>query len=163
MGKLDGKVAFITGAGAGIGRASALLFAREGASVAIVEIDPVQGQETVDMILAQGSQAMLCQTDITDQQSVEQAVNAVLERFGQINILYNNAGGSTNLDDRVSDAPIDEFWKKIKLDLFGTWLCCRSVIPELIKAGGGSVINSTSVFALRGTSKKDAYTAAKGE
>src|SRR5690554_6138075 len=99
MGKLDGKVAFITGAGAGIGRASALLFAREGASVAIVEIDPVQGQETVDMILAQGSQAMLCQTDITDQQSVEQAVNAVLERFGQINILYNNAGGSTNLDD----------------------------------------------------------------
>jgi len=162
MKKLENKVAFITGAGAGIGRAAALLFAREGAQVAVIEIDPVQGQQTVDMIMAEGNQAMFCHTDITEQVSVENAVRAVVERFGKIDILYNNAGGSTNMDDCVSDAPIDEFWKKIKLDLFGTWLCCRSVIPEIIKAGGGSVINSTSVFALRGTHKKDAYTAAKG-
>lgn len=162
MGRLEGKTAFITGSGAGIGRASAVLFASEGAKVAVVELDTVSGQKTVDLIRENGGVAEYFQTDITDESSVEQTVQAVRQSFGKINVLYNNAGGSTNLDDRVSDAPVDEFWRKIRLDLFGTWLCCRYVIPEIIEAGGGSVINSTSVFALRGTHKKDAYTAAKG-
>lgn len=162
MGRLENKTALITGSGAGIGRASALLFAAEGAKVAVIELDPVSGQKTVDLIRESGGVAEFFQTDITDETSVRQAVQAVKKFFGKINILYNNAGGSTGLDDRVSDAPVEEFWRKIRLDLFGTWLCCRYVIPELIEAGGGSVINSTSVFALRGTHRKDAYTAAKG-
>lgn len=162
MGRLDGKVAFITGAGAGIGRASALLFAREGAKVAVVEIDQPAGLETVALVRKEGGTAEYFPTDITDSESVEAATRDVIAQFGLINVLYNNAGGSTNIDSRVSEAPIEEFWRKIKLDLFGTWLCCRYVIPEIVKAGGGSVINSTSVFALRGTHNKDAYTAAKG-
>lgn len=162
MGRLDGKVAFITGAGAGIGRASALLFAKEGAKVAVVEIDQQAGQETTELVRQQGGIAHFFPTDITDADSVELTTRQVVQAFGLINVLYNNAGGSTNIDNRVSDAPVEEFWRKIKLDLFGTWLCCRSVIPEIIKAGGGSVVNSTSVFALRGTHNKDAYTAAKG-
>ena len=162
MGRLQDKVAFITGSGAGIGRASAILFATEGAKVAVIEVDTASGQKTVDLIQENGGTAEFFQTDITDEASVAQTVQAVKKSFGKIDILYNNAGGSTNIDDRVSDAPVEEFWRKIRLDLFGTWLCCRYVIPALIDAGGGSVINSTSVFALRGTHKKDAYTAAKG-
>jgi len=162
MGRLQDKVAFITGSGAGIGRASAVLFADQGAKVAVVELDTASGQKTVELIRENGGIAEFFQTDITDEESVKKTVHAVKKSFGKIDILYNNAGGSTNIDDRVSDAPVEEFWRKIRLDLFGTWLCCRYVIPALIDAGGGSVINSTSVFALRGTHKKDAYTAAKG-
>ncbi len=78
-------------------------------------------------------------------------------------MLYNNAGGSTVRDSRVTDAPFEEFWSKMKLDLFGTWLGCRYGIQAMMDAGhGGSVINSTSIFALIGTHGKDAYTAAKG-
>jgi len=162
MGRLQNKVAFITGAGAGIGRASALLFAAEGAQVAVVEIDRAAGEHTVELIRARGGIAQYFHTDITEEKSVEEATRQTVDVFKNIHILYNNAGGSTAIDNRVSDAPVDEFWRKIKLDLFGTWLCCRYVVPEIIKAGGGTVVNSTSVFALRGTHNKDAYTVAKG-
>lgn len=164
MNRLDGKVAFITGGGAGIGRASALLFAREGARVVVAERDAQSGRETVALIENEaGSSALFVQTDVTDSDSVAQAVRATLDHFGRFDILYNNAGGSTVRDARVTDAPIDEFWSKMKLDLFGTWLGCRYGIQAMLDTGnGGSVINSTSIFALIGTHGKDAYTAAKG-
>lgn len=164
MNRLVEKVAFITGGGAGIGRASAQLFAREGAQVIVAERDPEAGQETVAMIESEvGNRASFVQTDVTDNDSVAQAVMKTLDRYGRLDVLYNNAGGSTVQDARVTDAPIDEFWAKMKLDLFGTWLSCRHGIQAMIDAGnGGSVINSTSIFALIGTHGKDAYTAAKG-
>jgi len=162
MGRLQNKVAFISGAGTGIGRASALLFAAEGAQVAVAEIDREAGEHTVELIRARGGIAKYFHTDITEEKSVEEATRQVVDTFKNIHVLYNNAGGSTTIDNRVTDAPVDEFWRKIKLDLFGTWLCCRYVVPEIIKAGGGTVVNSTSVFALRGTHNKDAYTVAKG-
>ncbi len=162
MGRLDGKVALITGAGAGIGRASALMFAQEGAQVAVAEIDVAAGQETVRQIKEAGGTALFVQTDVTEAESVDRAVQACVGAFGKLNVLFNNAGGSTTRDNCVTEAPLEEFWLKIKVDLFGTWLGCRYGIPELIKAGGGSVINMTSVFALMGTQRKDAYTAAKG-
>lgn len=164
MNRLVEKVAFITGGGAGIGRASAQLFAREGAQVIVAERDPKAGQETVAMIESEvGNRASFVQTDVTDNDSVAQAVMKTLDRYGRLDVLYNNAGGSTVQDARVTDAPIDEFWAKMKLDLFGTWLSCRHGIQAMIDAGnGGSVINSTSIFALIGTHGKDAYTAAKG-
>jgi NAD(P)-dependent dehydrogenase (short-subunit alcohol dehydrogenase family) len=85
-----------------------------------------------------------------------------LARFGSINVLHNNAGGSTMQDGPVTEAPEEEFWRVIKLDLFGTFLCSKLVIPEIIKAGGGSVINMSSNVALMALPGRDSYTAAKG-
>ena len=163
MKRLEGKVAFITGGGAGIGRASALLFAREGAKVAVAEYDVAAGEETVRLIKDAGGDAIFIATDVTDDEAVQRAVQQTVDTYKRFDILYNNAGGSTVHDSRVTDAPIDEFWRKIKLDLFGTWLGCRHGVAAMLKCGnGGSVINTTSIFAMIGTHGKDAYTAAKG-
>ncbi|ADP19947.1 MULTISPECIES: SDR family NAD(P)-dependent oxidoreductase [Achromobacter] len=164
MQRLEGKVAFITGGGAGIGRASALLFAKEGAQVVIAERDTAAGEQTAAMVEAStGRPALFIHTDVTEPESLEEAVKRTVAQFGRFDVLYNNAGGSTVRDSRVTDAPVEEFWSKMKLDLFGTWLGCRYGIQAMMDAGnGGSVINSTSIFALIGTHGKDAYTAAKG-
>jgi NAD(P)-dependent dehydrogenase (short-subunit alcohol dehydrogenase family) len=161
-GRLAGKVAFITGAGAGIGRAAAELFASEGAKVVVAEFDAQSGQASVDAIRAAGGTAIFVRTDVTHEDSVRDAIAAALEFGGRIDVLYNNAGGSTAVDAQVTDCPPDEFWRAIKLDLFGTWITCKYGIAAMMKSGGGSVINSSSVFALVGTRGKDAYTAAKG-
>src|SRR5439155_19828467 len=150
------KVAFITGAGSGIGRATAILFAREGAKVAIAEIDVVAGEETAHLA---GQGAIAIPTDVTEPESLEQAIRRAVGHFGRLDILHNNAGGSTAQDDTAVDAPLEEFWRAIKLDLFGTFLGCRFGIPELVKAGGGSVINMSSNVALMGVPGRDCYTA----
>lgn len=159
MNRLTGRVAFITGGGTGIGRATAILFAREGARVAIAEIDAASGEETAHLA---GNEAICVRTDVTDEESVRSAIRATVEKFGALHILHNNAGGSTPHDNTVVDAPIEEFWRVIRLDLFGTFLGCRCGIPEIIRAGGGSVINMSSNVALMGIAGRDCYTAAKG-
>jgi NAD(P)-dependent dehydrogenase (short-subunit alcohol dehydrogenase family) len=162
MDRLRGKVAFITGSGSGIGRAAAVLFAREGARVAVADLSRAGGEETVRMVGEGGGEAAYVETDVTDPASAERAIKAVADRWGRLDVLYNNAGGSTAQDGRVTEVSIEEWWRAIRLDLFGTFLCCRFGIPELIRAGGGSVINTTSVVALCGVVGRDAYTAAKG-
>jgi NAD(P)-dependent dehydrogenase (short-subunit alcohol dehydrogenase family) len=162
MGRLKGKVAFITGSGAGIGRAAATMFSSEGARVAVVDMSRSAGEETVRLIRAVDGEAVYIETDVTDPQSVDRAVKTAVGEYGRINVLYNNAGGSTMADGAVIDVSIEEFWRAIRLDLFGMFLCCKYGIPELIRAGGGAVINMTSIVALVGVKGRDAYTAAKG-
>ena len=159
MARLEGKVAFITGAAAGIGRATAILFAREGARVVIADIDVGEAEQTAHLA---GNGAIAIRTDVTDEASVVAAIRATVQTFGRLDVLHNNAGGSTPQDNNVVDVPIDEFWRVIKLDLFGTFLGCRHGIPAIIASGGGAVINMTSNMALMGVSGRDCYTAAKG-
>jgi NAD(P)-dependent dehydrogenase (short-subunit alcohol dehydrogenase family) len=159
MPRLAGKVAFITGAGTGIGRATAILFAREGARVAIAEIDAPAGEETAHLA---GNGAIAIRTDVTDEASVQAAVRSAVTQFGGLHVLHNNAGGSTPQDGPVTEVSEDEFWRVMRLDVFGTFLCSKIGIPHIIKAGGGAVINMTSTLALIAVPGRDCYTAGKG-
>ena len=109
-----------------------------------------------------GGIARHIRTDVSDEASVQAMVARTVEAFDRIDILYNNVGGSTLNDGPVTTVSNDEFWLKMKVDLFGIWLGCRHVIPHMIKTGGGSIINASSITALIGTKNKDAYTCAKG-
>lgn len=162
MGRLTGKVAFITGAGSGIGRTAAILFAREGAEVVIADVNAETGQETADQAISAGGNAAAIHTDVSDPDSIATAIRETVRRHGKLDVLYNNAGGANARDNNVIDVPLDEFWRAIKLDLYGTFLGCRFGIPEIIKAGGGSVINVVSIVALKGFPVSPSYAAAKG-
>ena len=162
MPRLAGKVALITGAGTGIGRATAKLFAQEGAKVVIAELNTDAGEQTAHLIAQAGGDAIALQTDVTEPDSIQSAIDKAVQHYGGLHILHNNAGGSTSRDSDVTQAPLDEFWRVIKLDLFGTFLGCRFGIPAILRSGGGSVINMSSNVALMGVPGRDCYTAAKG-
>lgn len=162
MDRLKGKVAFLAGATTGIGQRTAELFAGEGARVAVAGRRQAEGEAVAAGIRAAGGEAIFVQTDVSDAANVQRSIDAAAAHFGRLDILFNNAGGSTSRDGRVTEAPDDEFWRAIKLDLYGTWNCCRYGIPHLIKAGGGSVINMASMVAVSPTIGRDAYTSAKG-
>lgn len=166
MPRLAGKVALITGGGGGIGRATAEIFAREGARVVVCELNETLGRAAAESArsLAQnsGGDAHFIRCDVTERESVEAAVAEAVARFGRLDILHNNAGGSTPKDGPVTEAPEEEFWRVMRLDVFGTFLCSKAAIPHMIASGGGSVINMTSVLAVMAFPGRDCYTAAKG-
>ena len=162
MNRLDGKVAFITGGGSGIARAASLRFAREGAKVVVAEIDGALGEATARDVVDAGGDAMAVRTDVTDESSVSAVMDAVVARHGRLDILFNCAGGSLNEDSVVTEVDLDVWDRTMALDVRGAMLVCRHGIPELVKAGGGSVVNMSSGAALRGSSPKHVYTAAKG-
>src|ERR1700712_79830 len=162
MARLDGKIALITGGGSGIGRAASVLFARENAKVVVTDINLEAAEETAQQAIAGGGDAIALHMDVTEPGSWQAGLAKARDKYGLVNVLYNNAGGSTQVDDTAVNVPLEEFWRAIKLDLFGTFLGCRFGIPMLIEAGGGSVINMASNVALMGFPGRDAYTAAKG-
>lgn len=162
MKRLEGKTAIVTGGASGIGKASAQLFAAAGANIAILDIGDEAGRALAVEIEGAGGKAMFIRTDVTSEDSVASAFDAALSRYGRIDILHNNAGGSSGRDGSVVDAPLEELSRTLQLDLLGTILTCRSAIPAMAAAGGGSIINMSSVTSMIGVPGIDFYTAAKG-
>lgn len=160
--RLAGKVAVITGGGAGIGKACVLLFAREGAKVVVAEFNAETGAATAAEARAAGGDVVFIQTDVSKPEDVERAVQLAVSTYGGLDIIYNNVGGSTPNDGPVATTSFEEFHKKMNVDVFGTWLGSRYAIPEMIKRGGGSIIHASSICGLSGVTGRDAYSAAKG-
>jgi NAD(P)-dependent dehydrogenase (short-subunit alcohol dehydrogenase family) len=160
MNRLAGKVAFVSGAGGGIGQAICQQFLAEGACVAAADINLELAREGIAGASADRAIALAC--DVTSTDNVREAVARTIKAFGKLTVLCNTAGGSTPKDNKVTEAPEEEFWRAIKLDLFGTFLCCKHAIPEIIRAGGGSVINMTSMLTMVAAPERVCYTAAKG-
>lgn len=161
MGKLDGKVALITGAGSGIGRASALLFAREGAKVAVVDYAREGGQETAKMIKQAGGEAIFIEADVSKAADVQRMVKATLDTYGRIDILFNNAG--------IMGAPAptakatEENWDLVlDINLKSVFLASKYAIPVMLNRGGGVIINTASITGFMGSPDMAAYGASKG-
>ena len=162
MGRLQGKVAIITGASAGIGKASSKLFADEGCSLGLVDINETDGQKLAEDIRKSGGKATFIKADVSNAEQLEAAIESFVQEFGGIDILYNNAGGATPRDDHLLNMPLDEFDHAIALNLFGPFAACKFIIPHMDKRGGGSIINTASIRTMIGTTGADGYTSAKG-
>jgi len=161
--RLANKVALITGAGSGMGRLAAQVFAREGAQVVAVELSEDALKETVTLVEGDGGAITGVRADVTAPTDVQHAVAEGVRAFGRLNVLYNNAGIFPDDDTSVIETDDAVLQRVLDVNLKGVWLCCKYGIPELIKAGGGSVINVASFVALLGcTVPQDAYTASKG-
>jgi NAD(P)-dependent dehydrogenase (short-subunit alcohol dehydrogenase family) len=158
-GRLEGKVAVITGAGGGMGREAALLFSAEGASVCVADVDAAAADETV----AEAREAFAVVVDVADPGSVEAMYRATAERFGGIDVLYNNAGISPADDASILETEPDAWQRVQDVNTKGVYLCCKYGIPYLLERGGGSVINVASFVALVGAATSQiSYTASKG-
>lgn len=165
MGMLDGKVAIVTGAGSGIGRAGVILMAREGAAVAVAEIDAVAGTAVADGVIRAGGQAFAHSTDVRDSEAVRQLVDATVARYGRVDILFHNAMSVplvNNHDRRVTELPEDIWHAITDLTLTGTYHCCKHVGRQMLKQHSGSIVLTATTDALIGQAGIDAYTAGKG-
>jgi NAD(P)-dependent dehydrogenase (short-subunit alcohol dehydrogenase family) len=159
MGRLDGKVAVITGAAGGMGREAALLFCSEGAQVCVADVDREHGEQTA----AEAGDAFFFEVDVTDADSVRAMYDATAERYGGVDVLYNNAGISPADDASILETGPDAWDRVQNVNTRGVYLCCKYGIPHLLDRGGGSVINVASFVALVGAATSQiSYTASKG-
>jgi NAD(P)-dependent dehydrogenase (short-subunit alcohol dehydrogenase family) len=161
--RLQGKVALITGGGGGIGRETSLLFGLEGAQVVVVDVNDAAGEETVSQVTAAGGEAVYVHADVSSAADCAGMVQAAEERFGKLNVLFNNAGIMHSQDDDAV-ATEEAIWDlTMAINLKGVFLGCKAGIPALRRAGGGSIINTASFVALVGAATPQlAYTASKG-
>jgi len=161
MMRLEGKVAIITGAGSGIGRETALLFAREGAKVVVADYVSEAGGETVRQIRESGGEAIFIKTDVSKASDVERMVKQTIEEYGKVDILHNNAGilGEVAF---VGDATEENWDRVFAVNLKGVFLCSKYAVREMVKRGGGVIISTASSMGLVGLPGNTAYSAAKG-
>ncbi len=159
-GQFEDKVALVTGAASGIGRASALAFAREGARVVVADLAVDGGEETVRMIESAGGAATFCQTDVSKAPDAEKLIEQAVNAYGRLDYAHNNAGVLGKAAP-AADCSEEEWDRQIAVNLKGVWLCMRYEIPQMLKQGGGAIVNTSSAAGLVGMQGLAPYTASK--
>jgi NAD(P)-dependent dehydrogenase (short-subunit alcohol dehydrogenase family) len=160
MGEFDGKVIIITGAAAGIGRETALAFAEKGGAVTIADVNEAGLEEVQQKIIGNGGQVLVVKTDVADVEACQAMVDKTVERFGRLDVIFNNAGIGGNRG-HVADLPLEDWHKVININLNGVYYCTRAAIPAMIKSGGGVIVNTSSIDGLVGMASISHYCAAK--
>jgi NAD(P)-dependent dehydrogenase (short-subunit alcohol dehydrogenase family) len=161
--RLNGKVSIITGAGSGMGRVAALRFAAEGSKVVVADTNEAAALETVRQIVAAGGEAAPARVDVSVEADAKAMVDVAIEKYGRLDVLYNNAGIMPEADHSVVDTPVEAWDQVMAVNVRGVYLACKYAIPRMIENGSGSIINVSSFVALLGCSvPQDAYTASKG-
>jgi NAD(P)-dependent dehydrogenase (short-subunit alcohol dehydrogenase family) len=160
MAEFDGKVAIVTGAASGIGRKTAQFFARDGAKVVVSDIDVNGGEETVQFIEAAGGEATFVRTDVSNPQDCEAMVRKTVEVYGRLDYACNNAGISGE-ENPIADYSIEGWQKLMGINLFGVFYCMKYEIPEMLKQGGGTIVNMASILGRVGFATAPAYVSAK--
>lgn len=158
--RFDGKVALVTGAASGIGRAAALRFAAEGAQVALLDVDDDGLQQTLDAIKASGGEGLVLAADVSRSGETARCAAAAVDRFGGLDCCFNNAGVLGAVAP-IADYPEETFDRVLAINVKGCWLGMRAVLPYLRARGGGAIVNTASIAGLRGTPRLSAYTASK--
>jgi NAD(P)-dependent dehydrogenase (short-subunit alcohol dehydrogenase family) len=159
-GKMEGKVALVTGGGSGIGRAAALAFVRKGAKVVVVDVFEKGGNETIHIIKEAGSDAIFLKCDVSKAVEVETMVNKAVETYGRLDYAFNNAGIAGPFTP-LADYPEESWNQVININLTGVWLCMKYEIRQMLKQGNGTIVNTSSVAGLVGGPRASAYAAAK--
>src|SRR3954447_12062044 len=160
-GQFKGKVAFVTGAASGIGRAAALAFANEGAGVVAADVSEQGNQETARLIEAQGGRALAVRCDVTRDEEVKAALAKAVEVFGRLDFAFNNAGIEPRKPAPTAEYDEQEWNRIIDINLRGVFLCLKHEIPLMLKSGGGAIVNTSSGAGVIGIKGSPAYTAAK--
>ena len=161
--RLADKVTIITGAGGGMGRVAAQMFAKEGAKVVVAEFGEPAGKETVDLIHGDGGEASFVKVDVSNEHDAKSMIDHAVSTYGRLDCIYNNAGVMPEADHSVIDTDVDIWDQVMAVNVRGVFLGCKYAIPAMEATGGGSIINISSFVALVGCSvPQDAYTASKG-
>ncbi len=160
-GSFEGKVAFVTGAASGIGRATAVAFAREGAGVVAADVLEQGNQETVRLVEKQGGRVLAVQCDVTQAEDVKAALAKTVEAFGRLDFAFNNAGIEPRKPAPTAEYEDEEWDRIININLRGVFLCMKHEIPLILKGGGGAIVNTSSGAGIIGIKGSPAYTAAK--
>ena len=158
--QMKDKVALVTGASSGIGRATALTFVREGAKVVIADMNVIGGEETVQLVKAAGGDAFFVETDVSQAASVEAMVSKTVETYGRLDYAHNNAGVEGVLS-RTAEHTEEDWDPVIRINLKGVWLCLKYEIPQMLKQGSGAIVNTASGAGLIGVKRMSAYVASK--
>ena len=161
MGLLDGKVGLVTGGGSGIGRVTCQVFAREGARVVVADWNEETAKETVALVEAEGFEALAVHADVSHEDSVREMIARSIERFGALHCASNNAALGAGFHP-THELDRDRWERCLAVSLTGVWLCVKHEIPAMIEAGGGSIVNISSVSAIKGQVTQAAYAASKG-